>query len=541
MKKIVFLTLMLLVTGCGWGTSRRDPRVVSTAPPNETSNWWDSAIFYEIFVRSFYDTDADGIGDFNGIRAKLDYLNDGDPTTNNDLGITGIWMMPIFLSPTYHGYDVTDYYTVNPEYGSMEDFKSLVQEAHRRGIRVIIDLVINHTSSQNPWFIQSNKNPDSPYRNWYVWSVNPPDGAGWRPGEHGFYYAYFDPTMPDLNFREPQVTNEINKIVKFWLTGVGVDGFRIDAAKHLFEDGDIRENAPETYTWFKEFYKSYKAVNAQAYTVGEVYGAGSHLVQAYSDDKMDQVFNFEIASGILNSVKGEASSGITSAVKFTQMDMPGWDFATFLTNHDQDRVMDVLGGSVEKAKLAATLLLTLPGTPFIYYGEEIGMRGVKPDEDIRRPMQWTENTPSAGFTTGTPWRPLDSTNLSVYVEQETGQAGSLLNHYRRLIALRQKEWGSGTGKVDLVDTGDPGVFAFIQHQNDKAIIVFVNLTHAPVSDYNLALSDSLLTPGTYILSSLWDPGLKDFQVSIEENQNGFVKPLGQLAPYSTHIFAIKLK
>lgn len=305
-------------------TTAVSPTVVSTIHPLPTATvleahepaWWETAIFYEIFVRSFYDSNGDGNGDFNGITAKLDTLNDGDPATDTDLGITAIWLMPIFPSPSYHGYDVTDYYAVNPQYGTMEDFNHLLRECHDRGIRVIIDLVLNHTSSQNPWFIQSNENMQSAYRDWYVWSAEDPgpDAPGWWPGLTGFYYAYFDAGMPDLNYHNPAVTEEVTRMLNFWLKEIGVDGFRIDAAKHLFEEGNKRENVPETYAWFEEFYRTYKAINPQSYIVGEVSGAGARLVDRYTGDKMDMVFNFEMASGIVNSTRGEAASGINSAI-----------------------------------------------------------------------------------------------------------------------------------------------------------------------------------------------------------------------------------
>ena len=215
--------------------------------------WWNDTTFYEIFVRSFYDSDGDGAGDLNGLIGKLDYLNDGDPTTTSDLGVTGIWLMPIMASPSYHGYDVTDYYQVNPEYGTNEDFKRLIEEAHKRGIRVIIDLVLNHTSAEHPWFIES-QDPNSPKRDWYVWSDEEPQGKGWHPGKNGgYYYGYFGEHMPDLNYKNPAVTEEMQKVVRFWLEEMGADGFRLDAVKYLYEDGKRIEHTPATHEWLKGF------------------------------------------------------------------------------------------------------------------------------------------------------------------------------------------------------------------------------------------------------------------------------------------------
>ena len=266
--------------------------------------WWNDTTFYEIFVRSFYDSDGDGIGDLNGLIGKLDYLNDGDPTitsdpstsSGHDLGVTGIWLMPIMASPSYHGYDVTDYYQVNPEYGTNEDFKRLIEDAHKRGIRVIIDLVLNHTSAEHPWFIESQE-PGSPKRDWYVWSNEEPQGKGWHPGKNGgYYYGYFGEHMPDLNYKNPAVTEEMYKVVRFWLEQMGADGFRLDAVKYLYEDGKRIEHTPATHEWLKDFNKFYKGIAPQAFTVGEVWD-DSGTAAKYVGDELDATFDFGLAEG----------------------------------------------------------------------------------------------------------------------------------------------------------------------------------------------------------------------------------------------------
>ena len=234
------------------------------------------------------------MGDLNGLIGKLDYLNDGDPATASDLGITGIWLMPIMASPSYHGYDVTDYYQVNPEYGINEDFKRLIEEAHQRGIRVIIDLVLNHTSSEHPWFIES-QDPDSPKRDWYVWSDEEPQGKGWHPGVNGgYYYGYFGEHMPDLNYKNPAVTEEMHKVVRFWLEEMGADGFRLDAVKYLYEDGKRIEHTPATHEWLKDFNEFYKGIDPQAFTVGEVWD-DSGTAAKYVGDELDATFDFGLA------------------------------------------------------------------------------------------------------------------------------------------------------------------------------------------------------------------------------------------------------
>ncbi len=325
MRRILsFLLLGALLVGCAGqiipASPTPSPEPVSTheaTPVPEKVPWWKEAVFYEIFVRSFYDSDADGIGDFNGLTQKLDYLNDGNPATNTDLGITAIWLMPIHPSPSYHGYDVTNYYAINHDYGTMEDFQNFLAEAHKRGIKVIIDLVLNHTSSQHPFFVDALRSRDSEYHDWYVWSdVNL--GDMWHLARVGseemYYYGYFCPCMPDLNYENDKVTEQMENVTRYWLETVGVDGFRVDAAKHLIENGNVKANTPATHEWFKTYYLFYKDINPETYTVGEVAGADARIISTYTGDQFDQIFNFEMASGVVNSVNGEATSSIKSAV-----------------------------------------------------------------------------------------------------------------------------------------------------------------------------------------------------------------------------------
>ncbi|MFQ5614991.1 MAG: alpha-amylase family glycosyl hydrolase, partial [Anaerolineales bacterium] len=280
--------------------------------------WWNDAVFYEIFVRSFYDSDGDGIGDFAGITERLDYLNDGDPNTTSDLGITGIWLMPINVSPSYHGYDVSDYLAVNEEYGSMGDFRRLLDEAHQRGIRVIIDLVLNHTSIKHPWFQEAASDPNSPYRDYYVWAENPPGYKSpwgsdvWHLADTGYYYGIFWSGMPDLNYNNPEVTAEIQEVIRFWLEDVGVDGFRLDAIKHLIEDGNVQENTPATHQWWEGFHAYYTSINPEAFTVGEAWTSTSEVVQ-YIGDEMDIAFEFDTAGAIIQSARRDTKRSILQA------------------------------------------------------------------------------------------------------------------------------------------------------------------------------------------------------------------------------------
>jgi len=531
-RLLAVLSVIFILTACAPATPTPAPISTVSPTPEPTPEatqlpWWRTAIFYEIFVRSFYDTDGNGIGDFNGITQKLDYLQ--------QLGINAIWLMPIHPSPSYHGYDVINYYAVNSEYGTMADFKNFLTEAHKRGIHIVIDLVLNHTSSQHPFFVDANSSPDSKYRNWYVWSDTAATND-WHPGNSGYYFGHFCDCMPDLNYRNPEVTTQMENMVRFWLKDIGVDGFRIDAAKHLIEEGDKLENTQSTHDWFKGFYTYYKSIDPNAYTVGEAYGAGATLVKSYTGDQLDQIFNFEMSSGFINSVSGGSNSGVNSAIKFALHDMPDFNFATFLTNHDQNRTMSVFNGDWGKAKVAATLLLTSPGTPFIYYGEEVGMQGKKPDEDIRLPMQWSSEA-NAGFTTGTPWRApaVDYQQVNVAVQDKDND--SLLNHYRTLTKLRQKHPALSSEDIHLLETGNPGIYAILRSAGNEKILVVVNLKNTPISDYQLSLEENLLSDDVITPKTLF--GTTDATpVTISGGKFSGYKPTNELAPYQSYIFQL---
>lgn len=511
-----------------------EPGPTSTGEPTSgqpaQGNWWRDAVFYEIFVRSYYDTNNDGVGDFNGVTQKLDYLQ--------SLGINAIWLMPIHPSPSYHGYDVINYYAVNPDYGTMDDFKNLLAEAHKRDIHIIIDLVLNHTSSQHPWFKSANSDTNSPYRDYYLWSEEP-KGSGWYQGNQGYYFGLFWSGMPDLNYNNPAVTKDMLKVTDFWLNKISVDGFRVDAAKHLIEDGDKRENTPATHDWYKGFYTAYKAQKPQAYTVGEVFGAGSSIIKSYTGDQLDQIFNFEMSSGFVNSSNGGANSGINSAVKFSLQDMPDFNFATFLTNHDQTRAMSVFYGNVNKAKLASFLMLTSPGTPFIYYGEEIGMQGQKPDEDLRLPMQWSSDE-YARFSMTIPWRALAKDYEQVNVALQSGDSNSLLEHYRSLIALRNSHASLRTGEVFLLETNNRGIYAAVRVDHSETILVLVNLTDEAVTDYALVLEDAKLAESAYSAETLFGAGQAHAPERSGESFPEY-KPFEKLDPYAMYVIKINPK
>ena len=508
--------------------------------------WWNDTVFYEIFVRSFYDSDGDGIGDFNGIIAKLDYLNDGDPNTTADLGVTGIWLMPIHPSPSYHGYDVTNYWAVNPEYGSMDDFKRMISEAHKRGIRVIIDLVLNHTSSQHAWFVAA-QDPNSPYRDYYIWSETKPDYIGpwgqqvWYKRKSGYYYALFWEHMPDLNYNNPEVTTKMENVVRFWLDEVGVNGFRLDAAKHLIEEGALQANTESTHAWFAEFRPFYKSINPDALMIGEVWEDNVGVVASYvQGDQLDLTFDFGLAEAFVESARSGKALTVNGTLKLDYRILPRGQFAVFLTNHDQDRVMSQLRGEVNKAKAAASLLLTSPGVPFIYYGEEIGMEGQKPDEDIRRPMQWSAER-HAGFSTNFPWRSPGPDWETYNVAAEMDDPNSLLSHYRSLIHLRNQHAALRVGDLYLIRTGNQAIFASLRLSHDEAVLIVINLGSEPVTGYSLLLESSALPAGQYLDLPLMGEGpFADLTVGDSGNISGYM-PLAEIPAYGTLIMQLHLK
>ncbi len=490
--------------------------------------WWNDTVFYEVFVRSFYDSDGDGVGDINGLIEKLDYLNDGDPRTADDLGVTGIWLMPIAQSPSYHGYDVVDHYQVDDEYGSNEDFLRLMDEAHARGIRVIVDWVLNHTSSQHSWF-QEALDPNSERRDWYVWSDERPEGRGWHESASGYYYGYFWGGMPDLNYENPQVTAAMQDVVCFWLEDMGVDGFRLDAVKHLIEEGRILEHTPATRSWLKEFFAFYKAIDPGALTVGEVWGFTDD-VAAYVGDKVDLAFEFYLATATLESAGGMHKGNVERAQRLVIDTYPPGQFATFQANHDQNRTRSQLI-SDEQAKLAATLQLTFPGVPFVYYGEEIGMQGTKPDENIRRPMQWR---PDGGFTTGQPWRLYYSDYPARHVEGQSADPDSLLNHYRALIRLRNTHEALRVGDWLLVETGMNVVHASLRFSDQEVILVLLNLSGRAIGEYLLSLPSGPLHSGLQPVLLL---GEGELYAPAVNHAGGFddFRPLDTLPTYGSFI------
>ena len=561
------LGTVLVIAGCGSSTpsgsrpaaggSEAATLPGSATPPNEVppvcprtapaasagasgAPWWADRVFYEVFVRSFADSDGDGIGDLRGLTDRLDYLNDGDPATTDDLGVTALWLMPVAASPSYHGYDVTDYRKVEADYGTADDFRALMAAAHERGIEIIVDLVINHTSRDHPWFVDARKR-GSAHEDWYIFSdesggFGGPDGRPvWHKDGDRYYFGLFWEGMPDLDLRNADVTRELDGIARFWLEEMGVDGFRLDAARHLIEDGETLENTPETHTWLRGFRERVRAVDPEALLLGEVWDTTSNAARYVADGSLDLAFEFGLASAFLDGVRYGEAATLAAAQAEVIAAYPSGGYATFLTNHDQDRVWDELGEEMAAARLAATLLLTSPGVPFVYYGEELGLSGEKPDERIRTPLPWDGSGPGAGFTTGQPWEALADNAAAANVATQTADPASLLSLYRTLIALRTAHPILRSGTLVPVGSSSEGIYAFLRTDGAETILVIANLADAIAIEPALSLPSGPLcgTPSTEVLLGAAGPGRAAVVAPpVVSASGGFVdwRPAAELSP-----------
>ena len=477
------------------------PAAPPPAPPTVQA-WTRGAVCYEIFVRSFSDSDGDGIGDLNGLTAKLDYINDGDSTTQTDLGASCIWLMPVAESPSYHGYDVSDYYRVEPDYGTREDFTRLIVESHRRGIRVLVDMVLNHASSEHPSFKAALTDTSSPYRAWYRFSPTDLGKGPWgmeawhrSPVRDEYYYGVFWKGMPDLNYETAAVREEAKKVATFWLRDMGVDGFRLDAVPYLTEEGSCLTGCAGTHAYLSEYAAHIKSIAPEAYTVGEAWGNIATLLPYYPG-QLTSYFAFELADSLISAVRHGRAAGLLGGYLKLQDTLPAYRWSPLLSNHDGARTMTVLGGDLAKAKLAGTLLLTLPGLPFVYYGEEIGMTGDKPDERLRTPMQWKPGR-GTGFTSGSPWESAQPDSATTTVEAQDADPGSLLNLYRRLIHLRAENEALATGRLVPLEASNASVTAYLRRAGDRAVLVVANLGDTAVSGLSVSGAAGTLLPGRY--------------------------------------------
>lgn len=414
--------------------------------------------YYEIFVYSFYDSDGDGIGDLNGVTEKLDYIQ--------DMGFNGIWLMPIMPSTTYHKYDVVDYYDIDSQYGTMEDFERLVEECHNRGIRLIIDMVMNHSSSSNKWFLdacaylrglEDGQEPDleeCPYVGYYNFSKEMVDSTYYLvSGTQWYYEGSFWSEMPDLNLENEAVRREFEQIADFWIDK-GVDGFRMDAALH-FEEGETEANT-EILNWL---YQYCLEKNPDFYMVSEIWANKSTIADYYTSGT-PSMFNFATSSaeGILVKT-ARGTSGAEKLVN-TMLDYqtlygeknPDYIDAPFLTNHDQVRVANNLSNDENDLKMAAGLLMMMNGNPFVYYGEEIGMcSSGKKDENKRLPMYWSA-TDETGMTTKPSGADSGIESSFPAWDEQMEDETSLLNYYKRAIRLRNENPEIARGTISVVES-----------------------------------------------------------------------------------------
>src|SRR3984885_10687316 len=519
MKHPVPSIAILLVLFCiSWRSA--SSQASSHSGDAEGHQWWQHAVFYEIYPRSFADSNNDGIGDLKGITSKLDYLK--------DLGVDAIWISPCFPSPQVDfGYDVFDYENIDPMYGTLADFDMLTSEAKKRGIHVVLDFVVNYTSDQHPWFLDSKSSRTSAHRDWYIWRDGkgpgePPNnwvstfgGSAWKfdPATNQYYYHYFYAEQPDLNWRNPAVRDAMFNVTRWWYKR-GVAGFRLDAVDTLFEDPELRDNPilqpgtnhfgdpieqnkyntklPEVHDVLRGLRKV--ADESNAVLVGETWTADVAELSRYygqSNDELQLPMDFLFTT--VNKLSPAEFRKQIAAVDGAS----GWP--TFvISNHDIVRSYDRYGDGVHDdqiAKLMAALYLTLRGTPIMYYGEEIGMKTTPPTrkEDVkdpigrtgwpeekgrdgeRTPMQWDDDA-NAGFSQAKPWLPVPPTYKTYNVASERKDPSSILNVYRHLLRLRRENPALREGEYVALNEDDPNVLSYLRKYKNEAVLVVLNMS-----------------------------------------------------------------
>ena len=491
--------------------------------------WWHSSVVYQIYPRSFKDSNGDGIGDINGIREKLDYLK--------ELEIDVIWLSPVYKSPNDdNGYDISDYCDIMDEFGTMEDMDNLLKEANERGIKILMDLVVNHTSDEHKWFIEAKKSKDNEYRDYYIWrdSVdgNEPNdlgstfsGSAWQYDETtGQYYLHlFSKKQPDLNWENEKVRNEVYKMMNFWVDK-GIGGFRMDVIDLIGKVPDemITGNGPKLHEYLQEMNKA-ALEGKDLLTVGETWGATPDVAKLYSNPgrkELSMVFQFEHIG--LDQIEGKEKWDVKSLELLdlkkvlskwqTELEGQGWN-SLFWNNHDLPRIVSRWGNDkeyrIESAKMLATLLHGMKGTPYIYQGEELGMTNVRFDDindyndieslnmykdrlskgyshneimesiyakgrdNARTPMQW-DDSENAGFTTGTPWLAVNKNYDKINAKQCLQDENSIFNHYKKLIDIRKNNDTIIYGDYKLLCEDDENIFAYVRELNGDKILVVCN-------------------------------------------------------------------
>ena len=491
MRKFLAITLvaMLFLTGCGnSNATNKEQAKEKEIPLNIIDDKYRN--FYEIFVYSFCDSDGDGIGDFKGLIEKLDYINDGDDTTDDDLGMNGIWLMPIMPSTTYHKYDVIDYYDIDKEYGTMDDFKAFLQECDKRDIHVIIDLVINHTSSKHEWFIaatdylktlDANEEPDvtvCPYVDYYHFTKEPEGSSYYNvSGTDWYYEAPFWSEMPDLNLGSDAVRKEVENIVSYWMD-LGVAGFRLDAAKEFYS-GQTSKNI-EVLTWFNDYVKG---IDEEAYIVAEVWTEFGTL-STYYESGIDSVFNFAfgdsggiITNSIYQSNGQKYGKSLVSLHEKLSGINPEYIDAPFYINHDMARAAGFYNGeyALQQLKMAGAMNVLMSGNVFVYYGEELGMSGSGRDENKRAPMYWSTDNSVEGMCDG-PSAMEKVKHRYGSLEEQVNDENSIYNFYKEIIKIRNQNPEVARGIVTYIDeVTDTSICAIKKEYNGSDIVILMNL------------------------------------------------------------------
>ena len=533
---VLALSVGAMAHSAGAQSARSQAATASSAPAS--SYWWQHAVIYEIYPRSFQDSDGDGIGDIKGITSRLDYLK--------DLGIDAIWISPIYPSPGIdYGYDISDYTAIDPVYGSMQDFDTLVAEASKRNIRVLMDYVINHTSDQHAWFKESRSSRTNPKRDWYIWR----DGKGetssdkgqppnnwqswfghsawqWDQTTRQYYYHYFYVQQPDLNWRNPEVHKAMDGVLDFWMQH-GVSGFRIDAVSRLFEDPNLHDDPylpghnaygdrniqhkytddmPGVHDVLKELRRVVDKYPGDPVLITEAdEPTVADLTRMYGNgDEVQLPMDFQIAD--VNELSATRFRRLFEEIENNSAHgQPEY----FFSNHDQRRQWDRYGDGQHNdqiAKLMAVLLLATRGTPQMYYGEELGMRTTDPAriEDVhdpigklgwpkekgrdgeRTPMQWDASA-DAGFSTAAkPWLAIPPSAGEYNVETERKDPNSIFNAYKKLLSLRREDRALRDGSYQAVNVDDPNVFAFLRRSGDETVLVALNMSSSEhVASYQL--------------------------------------------------------
>jgi maltose alpha-D-glucosyltransferase/alpha-amylase len=490
--------------------------------------WYKNAVFYQVYVRAFFDSNADGHGDLRGVSLKLDYLQ--------ELGVDCLWLMPIYPSPLFDdGYDIADYYGIHPDYGKLEDFKDLIKAAHQRGIRIITDLVLNHTSDQHAWFQSARQGPGDPYHDYYVWSDDDQKYAqariifldieksnwAWDESAQRYYWHRFYSSQPDLNFDNPTVREEMLKVAKFWLD-LGVDGFRADAVPYLFErEGTNCENLPETHAYLKKLRRFIDQNYPGRILLCEANQWPQDVRQFFGDgDEFHMGFHFPLMPRIYMALGKEDISPLIWVLQQTPSIPENTQWSTFLRNHDEltlemvteeerqwmweqyapeprmrlnlgirRRLAPLLNNERRVIELAHSLLFTLPGSPVVYYGDEIGMGDniwLDDRNGLRTPMQW-DDSPTAGFSQAGSDRlyaPIISDPVfrpvNVNVADQITEPDSLLSTIKNMIAVRKSRpafgWGEFNWAVDTSDIESYSIAAFYRFFEDENLLILHNLS-----------------------------------------------------------------